>query len=119
LSPSNAGIYLDVFVDKAEIYNNVSINMPSSVWWNRLSRAWLALVTNTQVYNNWSNQLSYRDFDQGRYRFFWPDKSNKRYDNHIIEDINRLPSEAQEVISKAGLEPTYLSVKERVDQVIL
>ena len=120
INPSNAGIYLDVFVDKAEIYNNVSINMPSPVWWNRISRAWIALVmsTNTKIYNNWSDQLTYRDFDQGRYRFLWRDKSNQLYDNHLFEDISQLPPEAQEVLNKAGIEPPYRSVKERVDQII-
>ncbi|OUS25437.1 hypothetical protein A9Q99_21145 [Gammaproteobacteria bacterium 45_16_T64] len=116
LNPSNAGIYLDVFVDKAEIFNNVSINMPKGSWMP-IPRAWVALVmsTNTQTYNNWADRLTLQDTDQGRYRYFWSDKSNKAYDNHLINDITRLPSGAQEVVDRAGVEPQYHQMKSYLD----
>lgn len=118
INPSNAGLYLDVFVDKGEIYNNVSINQPVEDFWNRLSRGWVALVmsTNTRVYSNWSDQLSYRDFDQGRLRFFWPDRSNKLDDNHKLDNIEQLPAAAREVADKAGLEPQYQKMKQQLQQ---
>ncbi len=115
---NNSGIYLDVFVDKAEIYNNVSLNMPPPLWYHRISRAWISVVmsTRTKIYRNWSDHLTYRDFDQGRLRFFWPDKSNKVYDNHVIKNDAQLPAEAQEVIDKAGLQSQYRQLKGEVDK---
>lgn len=117
LNSSNAGLYLDVFVDKGEIYSNVSVKQPVEHFWNRLSRGWVALVmsTNTQVYNNWSDELSYRDFDQGRLRFFWPDRSNRLFNNRELDNLNMLPAAAQEVVEKAGLEPQHLPMKRQFE----
>ena len=116
-SPNNAGIYFDVFVDQGEIYNNLSINMPKPIWYHRISRAWVALVmsTNTKTHHNWANVLTYRDFDQGRLRFFWPDKSNRVDNNELIQANRALPAEAQEVADKAGLEPAYKPMRRVID----
>ena len=119
-SPNNAGIYLDVFVDHGEIYNNLSVNMPQPLWYHRISRAWVAIVmsTNTKTHNNWSDVLTYRDFDQGRLRFFWPDKSNTVYDNELIQADRTLPAEAQEVAEKAGLEFAYRPMRSVVNDLL-
>jgi hypothetical protein len=119
VASQNAGIYLDVSTDKAEVYNNVSVNMPARTM-NLIYEAWVAVVmsTNVKVYNNWTDQLNFKDFDPARYRYLWGHRSNKRYDNHLIEDGKALPPEAMEVLEKAGVEPQYQQVKEFVDQVI-
>ncbi len=125
MNSNNFGIYLDVFTDKAEVYNNVCVNMPYNKRWDWLHGAWflgacvnLVISKNTKVYNNWSDALNYRDFDQGRYRF-WKSRTNKFYGNHRIESMDHLPSVAQEVVSKAGLEPQYQSVKEQVESLLV
>ena len=119
VNSNNAGIYLDVFVDKAEIFNNVSINMPGRTL-NLLSRAWVAIVmsTGTRVWNNWSDNLTYKDFDQGRYRFLWPHKSNMVFENHKFKNTDKLSEEAREVIEKSGLEPEFIHIKKRVVDLI-
>lgn len=121
VNPANAGIYLDVFVDGGEINHNVSVNQPVDDFWNRLSRGWVALVMskNSRVNNNWSDELSFRDFDQGRLRFFWGDRSNKLVNNHKLEDISRLPVEAQEIADKAGLEVPYQAMKQALEKELL
>ncbi len=116
VSPNNAGIYLDVFTDGAEIHHNVSLDMPPQRFFYRLARGWVVLVmsTNTRIHDNWSDQLSYRDFDQGRYRFLRHDRTNRRENNTVIKDRSRLPPGAQEVVDRAGLEPEYQHLKDDV-----
>ena len=118
-NPNNAGIYLDVFVDGAEIHDNVSLDMPRERFLYRLSRGWVVLVMsrNTRIFDNWADQLSYRDFDQGRYRFFWHDRSNRRERNTVIHDRNHLPPGAAEVVERAGLEPDYRHLRDEADRI--
>lgn len=117
---NNAGIYLDVFVDGAEINNNVSINMPSPKK-TLMTRGWVVVVMskNTKTYSNWSDSLFYKDFDQGRLRFLWPDRSNKKFDNHIFSQIKELPEEAREVAEKTGLEQAYKYLESAIDNALL
>lgn len=116
LDPSNAGIYLDVFVDGAEVDHNVSVNMPTRAL-TPVARGWVVLVmsTNSNVHDNWSDRLTYKDFDQGRYRFFWPDPTNRLRDNHEIDDLSDLPPEGLAVVERAGLESGHRALRMTVD----
>jgi hypothetical protein len=121
-----SSIYLDVLVDKAEVFNNVVANVTPSKPWRLFPKigewlgvTWINVVmsTNVKAYDNWSsvNPSIYRDVSLPRYRF-WPHKSNKAYDNTHIENDKPLPLGAQEVADKAGLEPEYQHIKQSVDQ---
>lgn len=120
LSPNNAGIYFDVNVENGSIYNNVSINMPSAAL-TIFPRGWVAMVIcrKNKIFNNWSDSLFSKDFDQSRYRFFWRDKTNEFFDNHLIDGLKNLPTEAQEVVDNAGLEKTYQPMVELVEQTLV
>jgi hypothetical protein len=119
INSSNHGIYLDVFTNKAKVFNNVFNNMPSNPRWDWIHGAFflgatfnIVMSTYTQIRDNWSNVVNYRDFDQGRLRF-WRSKTNEVRDNQRVDFNAPLPQAAQEVVDQSGVKANFQHIKTR------
>jgi len=113
------GIYLDVFTNYVQVYNNVCRNMPQKSG-SVLPGfgGWMGLVISkhNRMFNNWTDSKRKTDISPPRFRYFWPSLTNKFYDNHFQEPNNDdWPDEAREIMKKAGLETEYTDNKKDVD----
>ncbi len=113
------GIYLDVYTNYAQVYNNVCKNMPQKSG-SLLPGfgGWMGLVIakHNRIFNNWSDSKRKTDISPPHLRYFWPSLTNKFYDNHFQAPGNEdWPEEARQVMELAGLEAEHSGIKEIVD----
>jgi hypothetical protein len=111
-NPDNAAIYLDVHSEQVTVHHNVTEHIPRG----RLLGGWLEIILSkhNEAYGNWTDGPHTIDAAPSHYRF-WPSRTNRVHDNHVIAPGTPWPSDAQAVIDAAGLEPEFADVRRRAE----